>query len=103
MDMQSIFMQIGNALTTVILRSPLHGAISKSTLLLAITGHKSGHEITLPINYFQYGDTLYITSPRSRKWWRNLRGGAPVLVRLEGREVDGTAMVVEEPAAALEN
>jgi hypothetical protein len=103
MDVKNIFMQIGNALTTVILLSPLHKIISKSTLLIAITGHKSGHEITLPVNYFQYDDILYITSLRGRKWWRNLRGSKPVRVWLRGQLVEGKGTADEEYAIVLEN
>lgn len=93
--MQNIFMQTGNALTTLILRSRLHKIISKSTLLIAMTGHKSGHEITLPVNYFQAGDILYITSVRGRTWWRNLRGSQPVRVWLRGRLIEGKATTDE--------
>lgn len=101
--MQNIFMQTGNALTTLILRSPLYKIMSNSTLLIAITGHKSGHEITLPVNYFQAGDTLYITSPRGRTWWRNLRGGQPVRVWLGGHLIDGKATTDEGYSTVFEN
>jgi hypothetical protein len=103
MDMQNIFMQTGNALTTLILRSPLHKIISKSTLLIAMTGHKSGHEITLPVNYFQFGDILYITSLRGRTWWRNLRGSQPVRVWLRGHLIEGKATTEEGYTTVFEN
>jgi hypothetical protein len=32
------------------------------------------------------------------RWWRNLRGGAPVTVRLRGRDVGGLAEAVTDPA-----
>jgi hypothetical protein len=103
MDMQNIFMQIGNALTTLLLRSPLHKIMSKSTVLIAITGHKSGHEITLPVNYFQAGDTLYITSLRGRTWWRNLRGGKPVRVWLGGHLIEGKGTAEDGYSTVFEN
>ena len=31
-------------------------------------------------------------------WWKNLRGGAPVTVRLRGRDVSGVAEAVTDPA-----
>jgi hypothetical protein len=101
--MKNLFMQTGNALTTAILRSPLHWIISKNSLLLALTGSKSGHTFTLPVNYFQDGDILYITSPRKRTWWRNLRGGAPVKVRLAGRSMYVRSNLVEDNTDVLEN
>jgi hypothetical protein len=101
--MKKIFMQIGNALTKVILRSPLHKLISKSTLLIAITGQKTGQDILLPVNYFQYGDILYITSLRGRKWWRNLRGSKSVRVWLRGKLIEGIGTAEEGYATVLED
>ena len=101
--MENLFMQIGNALTAAVLCSPLHWIISKNSLLLAIAGSKSGHKFTLPVNYFQDGDVLYITSLRTRTWWRNLRGGAPVKVRLAGRNMYVRGNLVEDGTDVLEN
>lgn len=82
-----------------ILRSPLHGLLSKSTLLLTVTGRKSGKKYTLPVNYVRDGETLWVTSQRDRTWWRNLLGGAPLEVVLAGKTwpAYGEALV-EEPA-----
>jgi hypothetical protein len=80
-----------------ILRSPLHGLLSKSTVLLIIIGRKSGKKYTLPVNYVSDGETLWVTSQRGRTWWRNLLGGAPVAVVLAGktRQAYGEAFVEE--------
>ncbi len=101
--MQNIFMKIGNILMKAILRSPLHWVISNSTLLIAVMGHKSGCEYTLPVNYVRGGDILYIASMRGRKWWRNLRGGVPVRVCLQGQDLAAEGMVVEEFASVSKN
>ena len=101
--MKNMFMQIGNGLTTLILRSPLHRLISQSSILVALAGRKSGNTITLPVNYFACGDILYITSLRNRRWWRNLRGGAPVKVRLEGRDMYVRGTLMEDSTDVLEN
>jgi hypothetical protein len=97
------FMQVGNALTAALLCSPLHEIISKDTMLISVTGQKSGRKFSLPVNYFQYGDILYITSLRSCAWWRNLRGGVPVTVRLEGREVNGSGALIEKSTDILQD
>ena len=78
-----------------ILRSPLHGILDKSTLLVTVSGRKSGRQITTPVNYVRDGDTLWVTSTRQRTWWRNLRGSAPLAVRLGGVEQRATAVVFE--------
>jgi len=71
-------------------------------MLITVTGCKSGRSITTPVNYVREGDTLWITSAADRTWWRNLRGGAPIAVRLNGRDVKGSGTAVEEPAAVTE-
>jgi hypothetical protein len=84
-----------------ILRSPLHGLLSKSTVLITVTGRKSAKKYTLPVNYVRDGDTLWVTSQRERTWWRNLIGGAPLEVVFEGKRLlaRGEAFVEEEAVA----
>ena len=89
-----------NPITTWIMRSPLHGFVSKNMMLITYTGRKSGKQYTTPVNYLEIaknGSTfLYTTSYRERVWWRNLRGGAEVTLRLQGRDLPARADVVEE-------
>lgn len=77
-----------------VLGSPMHGIISKSTLLLTFTGRKTGKTYTTPVSYSQRGRQVYIFS--HAKWWRNLRGGAPVTLRIQGRDLQGVAESVED-------
>lgn len=90
--------QLSNLPVTALLRSPLHGLLSRSVMLLTFTGRRSGRRYTTPVEYIREGETLYLYSSRERVWWRNLRGGAPVTVRLRGRERRGRGQVFEEPA-----
>ena len=101
--MKNMFMNIGNALMKAILHSPLHSVISNNTLLIGVMGHKSGCEYTLPVNYARDGDILYITSMRGLTWWRNLRGGVPVRVCLQGQDLAAEGTVVEECASVSKN
>jgi hypothetical protein len=89
----------GNDIMAMILRSPLHGLLSGSTVLVTVTGRKSGRAITLPVNYVADGDTLWVLSGRDRTWWKNLRGGAAVGLYLKGREVAARGETVEDPPA----
>ncbi len=45
--------------------------------------------ISTPVNYVRDsardGDTLLITSKADRTWWKNLRGGAPVTLFMNGK------------------
>jgi len=85
-----------------ILRSPLHGMLDKSTLLVTVSGRKSGRQITTPVNYVRDGDTLWVTSTRQRAWWRNLRGGAPLTVRLGGVEYRAAGEALESESAVAD-
>lgn len=85
-----------NPLMEWILRSPLHGMLSANTLLISVTGRKSGKPITTPVNYVRDGNILSITSYRKRTWWRNLRGGASVTMRLQGKDIQAHANVIED-------
>jgi deazaflavin-dependent oxidoreductase (nitroreductase family) len=78
------------------LRSPFHGLISKSLLLVTVTGRKSGKPITLPVNYSRQGDTITIISRRDRTWWRNLCGDSTVTLRLRGKEVKARGSVIQD-------
>ena len=86
-----------------ILRSPLHKVLSKSTLLITLSGRKSGKLYTLPVNYVREGDILWITSQRQRTWWRNLQGGAPVTLVLQGETRLARGLAIEEPAEVADS
>jgi deazaflavin-dependent oxidoreductase (nitroreductase family) len=85
-----------NPMMIWLLRSPLHAVISKNFMLVTYTGRKSGKAYTIPVNYVRNGPVLTVTSYRQRTWWRNLRDGAPVTVRLQGRELHATGEVIED-------
>jgi len=87
-----------NPLIGAILRSPLHGLASKDLLLLDYVGAKTGVARTLPLSYVEVGGRPYLCT-RSSRWWRNLRGGRPVEVRLRGRKVAATPVVVDVQSA----
>ena len=93
--------KIVNPLVRLILRSPLHGLMGGSLLLIAYRGRKSGKDYTLPVQYARDGDAIYIVPgmPEKKTWWRSLRGGAPVRLLLEGKTLAGNAEILEGGAA----
>jgi deazaflavin-dependent oxidoreductase (nitroreductase family) len=92
-----------NPIITWLLKSPLHGMISRGVMLVTVTGRKSGKPISTPTNYLRDGNTLWVISWRKRTWWRNLRGGAKVRVLLAGKGVEGRGQVIEEEKAAAQS
>lgn len=88
-----------NDVAAWILRSPAHGLMSGSVMLVTVTGRKTGKAYTTPVNYVEDGGDVWATSLRSRTWWRNLRpAAAPVALRLRGQERRAIGRVLEEPA-----
>lgn len=90
---------IVNRAMKFVLRSPLHGMVSKNITLISFTGRKSGKLYTTPVSYSQSGDLVTIFTHAS--WWKNLRGDAPVTLNLRGRELQGTAEPVAEDKAEI--
>lgn len=85
-----------NPLFSRVLRSPLHGRLSKSLALLRFTGRKSGRTYAIPVGYAETDGDLLVGTASG--WSRNLAGGVPVRVRLRGQERTGIADVVADEA-----
>ncbi len=90
-----------------VLNSPLHGVMSGSILALTFTGRKSGKSFTTPINYVREtqpdgSERYWAMSDRDRHWWRNLRGGAEVVLEIKRRRVLAQGQLIEEPVAVEE-
>ncbi|MEO6468287.1 MAG: nitroreductase/quinone reductase family protein [Acidimicrobiia bacterium] len=98
-------MSIGNALVSVLLRSPLHRVLSGSTDLIRYTGRRSGRVITTPTQYATHGDgvVILVGRPEAKQWWRNFSEARDldVLVRGVWRPMRGRAIVgADEPGTA---
>src|SRR5690348_4625168 len=92
--------KIANPLIKALLRSPLHGLLSNSLLLLTYQGRTSGKQYTIPIGYFPWatGQVIAFTSAR---WFVNVREGQPVTLLIKRRSVAAVATVIEERPALL--
>lgn len=94
----SFFMNaVANPFMKMILRSPFHSLMSGNMAVVSLTGRNSGSVYSIPVNYQREGDIVWITSMRDRSWWKNLRGGVKVLIRLAGNDFDGMGEVFESP------
>ncbi len=81
----------GNDFMAWVLRSPLHGMLSGSMMLITITGRKTGKQYTTPVGYYEEGEYMWVVTSRDRSWWRNLQGGAQVKLLLKRKPVHGNA------------
>lgn len=90
----------GNDFMKFFLRTPLH-IFMGNTMLITVTGRKTGRKYTTPVGYYRADGTLWVLSSRERTWWRNVRDGAEVSLRLHGKEATGFAeAILDEEAVA---
>jgi deazaflavin-dependent oxidoreductase (nitroreductase family) len=89
--LRKFFNQLANLMMKPLLASPLHFFASNRILLLSVTGRKTGKIYTTPLEYGHEGDELILFTQKDRTWWRNLKGGAPVQLRLKGKQVSAFA------------
>ncbi|HSL46628.1 MAG TPA: nitroreductase/quinone reductase family protein [Anaerolineales bacterium] len=80
----------GNDFVTFFLRTPLH-VFMGNTMLLTVTGCRTGKEYSTPVGFYRDGDTLWVMTSRDRTWWRNVKNGAQVSILLKGRTMDAFA------------
>ena len=92
----------GNDFVKFFLRTPLY-VFMGDTMLITVTGRRTGVKYTTPVGFYRDGDFLWVISSRDRTWWRNLRGGADVELRIRGKNVQAFAEAIldEETVAAL--
>ena len=83
----------GNRLVAVLLRSPLHPLVSRRLALISVTGRRTGAQHTFPVGYQESNEelTIPVLWPERKLWWRNLRDGAAVRLRLRGADRTGQA------------
>lgn len=83
-----------NPIVKFLLRSPIGaGRMGEMVALLRLTGRKSGKMYTIPVGFHRFAEegdhVVYLFT--DGRWWKNLRGGAPVTLRIKGREYTGYA------------
>ena len=76
------------------------GPMARSLLLLRVRGRRSGTWYTTPVGYARDGDVVVIVTSPTYTWWKNIRDGAEVDVRLDGAWRQGRARIVgpDDPA-----
>jgi hypothetical protein len=90
-----------NPVMRALLRSPLHGIFSNSIMIIGFRGRKSGKSYETPVRYVRMGDSIRCYSSADTLWWRNLRGGAEVMLRVAGQDGRYFATVTENDPEAV--
>lgn len=90
-----VFKFLVNPIMKTMLRSPARGKMAGMLMLLTFKGRKSGKLYTTPIGYRRTGkDTIEVFT--DSPWWVNLKGGAPVMMLINGKRIKGYAEPVED-------
>lgn len=84
-----------NPLMKLVLLSPFHRGMSRRLMVLSFTGRKTGRRYSTPVGYVCDGKSVYVFT--HSPWRSNFTHLAPVSMRIQGRDVKGTARLVHDP------
>jgi hypothetical protein len=87
--------RIGNAFVTAVLCSPFHVLLDRRTAILTITGRKSGRCFSFPVEFCRDGRVIHVVSHANHQWWRNLKGGGHLAIRIGGVDYSAFGDVIE--------
>lgn len=77
--------------------TPAHRVLDRTTLVLHVTGRRTGRRYDIPVSFVQVGEEFVVVT--QHRWRANLRGGAEVELTHRGRRRDAHAEVDEDPAS----
>ncbi|MFV0276956.1 MAG: nitroreductase/quinone reductase family protein [Parahaliea sp.] len=69
--------------------------MSRSLMLISFTGRNSGRRFTTPVRYVENDGVVRCFTSRENQWWRNLRGGAEVVLRIRGQNRPCRAIAID--------
>jgi hypothetical protein len=95
---------VHNAVVLGLLSSPAHRALDRALIGLRVTGRVTGRSSELPVQYAE-DDAGLVVLPghhERKRWWRNLRGGADLVLLVGGswRPGRGEVLTTENPEYA---
>jgi deazaflavin-dependent oxidoreductase (nitroreductase family) len=96
MKIPEAFFVVINPVMKFLLRSPVHWLFSGSIMLITFTGRKSGKRFTTPVRYVETDGVVRSYTAKENQWWRNLRGGADVVLRIRGEDKPYHAVAIHE-------
>ena len=94
--------KIVNPFMLWLLRSPLHFIMSGRTMLISVTGRKSGKTYTTPVDYRRDGPVVLAITSERYTWWKNLRGGGDARLVIAGEEISGKVSISEDAGVVLD-
>ena len=77
------------------LRSPAHGLLSDSVMIVNFRGRRSGKHFATPVRYQRIGDKVRAFSNTETQWWKNLRDAEATTLHVAGEERPYRTHVIE--------
>lgn len=84
-----------NPIMRLLLHSPVHALWSDGLMLITFRGRNSGRTFTTPVRYIESDGVVRCFTAAENQWWRNLRGGADVVLRIRGQDRPYRATVLD--------
>lgn len=75
-----------NPIIRSMLKSPLHGLMSDSLMLISFTGRKSGKSFTSPVRYIRDNNVVQCFTAKTNQWWKNVSANPSVTLRVQGKD-----------------
>ena len=86
------FFVVINRVMRLLLKSPLHGVMSGSVMVIYFTGRKTGRRRSTPVRYLCEGDSRVVClTGRETGWWPNFLEPCDVELQLAGCRVAARA------------
>ena len=92
--LQARVFRVINVPMRAVLGLPVATPLGGSLMLAFIVGRKSGKTYRQPLSYVRDGQVLL--TPGGGRWKLNLRSGAPVRIRLRGKDLIATPELVSD-------
>lgn len=82
-----------NGVVEWMLHSSFSGLLDRSVMLISVKGRRTGREYTLPVNYVDDDEQIWVLPghPDRKTWWRNLSAETPIRLRLRRMDLLATA------------
>jgi hypothetical protein len=90
--------RIFNPLLTLLLRTPLLGAVRNRFMAISFTGRKTGRHFSVPLSAHLVDDVLYSLTGGNAKWKYNFRGGHEAQVLFDGKTTSKRGELIEDKA-----
>ena len=101
--MSRMLYAILNPVVRSILRSPIHGLLSRNTVILEYKGRKSGNTYSTPVSYHAVNGRVHCFTRQEHKWWRNFVDAEDVGLTLRGRSVLGKPTVTADGSPTMQS